>query len=172
MSFRKPLLVVAGIAAAALVLWVTGWVVNRLDSGAAPTAEPGVVDATPAVVEAPTATAPEPMSTEIEATTLPSATRPPEAESQVANAGNDVTMRLRFSEPSWVEIYDATNRRLMFGIGQAGQASTLAGQPPLRVTLGLASAVAMEVNGHAVPVPRRTGKDAAKFTVAADGSVR
>jgi hypothetical protein len=30
----------------------------------------------------------------------------------------------------------------------------------------------MEVNGRAVPVPRRTGKDAAKFTVAADGSVR
>lgn len=172
MSFRKPLRVVAGIAAAALVLWVAGWVLNRLDSDATPTFEPEAVDATPAVVEAPAATAPEAMPTETETTTLPSEKRPLTAESPVANAGNDVTMRLRFTEPSWVEIYDATDRRLLYGIGQAGQTRTLAGQPPLRVTLGLASAVAMEVNDRAVPVPRRAGKDAARFMVAADGSVR
>jgi cytoskeleton protein RodZ len=173
MSFRKPLLVLAGIAAAALVLWAAGWVLNRLDSEATVTDKPDAVDVPPPpVVEAPAAAIRESMPTETEATTSPAEARPVAAESPVANAGNDVTMRLRFTESSWVEIYDATDRRLLYEIGQAGQTRTLAGQAPLRVTLGLASAVAMEVNDRVVPVPRRAGKDAARFVVAADGSVR
>ncbi len=167
-SLRGPLLIAAGIAVTVLALWIAGWLINRFGSSA----DVPVESSPPSVAAekdspAPPA-APVPDEAAVEASPPPA----PAAQSQVANAGNDVTMRLHFSEPSWVEIYDATDRRLMFGIGQAGQVSTLAGQPPLRVTLGMASAVSMEINDRTVPVPRRAGKDAARFTVAADGSVR
>ena len=81
-------------------------------------------------------------------------------------------MRLVFNDASWTEIYDATGKRLMFGLGESGKVSTVSGTPPLRVTLGKASAVTVQVNDHAVVVPRRAGKDAAKFVVAASGTVQ
>jgi cytoskeleton protein RodZ len=89
--------------------------------------------------------------------------------SQVAGA---VTVRLQFSAASWVEIYDGANQRLIYDIGQPGQSRTVSGQPPLRVTLGVASAVSVSVNDRSVPVPRRADRDAARFTVMADGTLR
>lgn len=86
-------------------------------------------------------------------------------------AAVEVRLRLQFKDPSWTEIYDATGRRLMFGLGESGRVSTLAGVPPIRVTLGKASAVTVEVNDRPVVVPRRAGRDAAKFVVTPDGNV-
>ncbi len=79
---------------------------------------------------------------------------------------------MRFSDSSWVEIYDAVNTRLMYDIGQPGQTRTVRGAAPLRVTLGMASAVNMDVNDRAVAVPRRAGRDSTRFTVWPDGSAR
>jgi hypothetical protein len=81
-------------------------------------------------------------------------------------------MRLQFSEPSWAEIYDSTGKRLMFDMGTPGRVRTIAGVPPLRVNLGLASAVSAQVNDRPIVIPRRAGKDGAKFQIEADGSVR
>ncbi len=171
-SLRTPLLIVAGIVVGALVLGIAAWLVNRLDSSPAATVEHQSVTAVPEVA-APVAQQPEEQAEGAVVPSAPSTPTPVAAtQSALANVGNGVTMRLRFTEPSWVEIYDAADRRLMYGIGQAGQTTLLAGEPPLRVTLGLASAVSMEVNDRLVPVPRRAGRDAARFTVAADGSVR
>ncbi|HMN43198.1 MAG TPA: DUF4115 domain-containing protein [Povalibacter sp.] len=172
-SQRVSLLVVAGIVVVVAGLSIVGWLANRPASESSRASESQAVNVAPAPEQdlPDDPGEPPPAEAEVEGNAPPAAAAPA-AETPVANAGNDVTMRLRFLEPSWVEIYDATERRLMFGIGQAGQTSTLAGKPPLRVTLGLASAVSMEVNDRSVPVPRRAGKDAARFTVAADGSVR
>ena len=86
-------------------------------------------------------------------------------------AAGAVRMRLEFSDASWTEIYDANGKRLMFGLGESGQARTISGTPPLRVTLGKASAVTVQVNDQPIVVPRRAGKDAAKFVIGANGSV-
>lgn len=86
-------------------------------------------------------------------------------------AAGAVRLRLQFHDASWTEIYDSTGRRLMFGTGESGKVSTMSGVPPIRVTLGKASAVAVEVNDRPVVVPRRAGKDAAKFVIAASGAV-
>lgn len=86
-------------------------------------------------------------------------------------AAGAVRLRLQFKDASWTEIYDSTGRRLMFGTGESGKVSTMSGVPPIRVTLGKASAVAVEVNDRPVVVPRRAGKDAAKFVIAASGAV-
>lgn len=89
-----------------------------------------------------------------------------------ATAANEVRVRLQFSEPSWAEIYDATGKRLMFDMGTPGRVRAIAGVPPLRVNLGLASAVSAQVNDRPIVIPRRVGKDGAKFQIEADGSVR
>jgi cytoskeleton protein RodZ len=86
-------------------------------------------------------------------------------------AAVEVRLRLQFNDPSWTEIYDATGKRLMFGLGESGKVSTLTGVPPIRVTLGRASAVTVQVNDRSVVVPRRAGRDAAKFVVTANGTV-
>lgn len=93
------------------------------------------------------------------------------ATSTAATAGLQVRLQLQFNDPSWTEIYDATGKRLMFGLGESGKVSTLTGVPPIRVTLGKASAVSVQVNDNPVVVPRRAGRDAAKFVVTANGTV-
>jgi cytoskeleton protein RodZ len=87
-------------------------------------------------------------------------------------ASGEVRLRLEFTEPSWAEIYDASGKRLMFDMGQPGRVRTVAGVPPLRVNIGLASAVSAQVSDRPIVIPRRAGKDGAKFLIEADGSVR
>jgi len=89
-----------------------------------------------------------------------------------ATASTEVRVRLEFSEPSWAEIYDSTGKRLMFDMGTPGRTRSVAGVPPLRVSLGLASAVSAQVDDRPIVIPRRAGKDAAKFLIEADGAVR
>ena len=102
---------------------------------------------------------------------IPGATESAPA-STSTSAAAAVQMRLQFNEASWTEIYDANGKRLMFGMGESGAARTISGTPPLQVTLGKASAVTVQVNDRPVVVPRRAGKDAAKFVVAAGGTVQ
>lgn len=90
----------------------------------------------------------------------------------VVATGAAVNVRLEYSEASWTEIYDATGKRLMFNLGEIGRVRTVSGVPPIRVTLGNASAVAVQVNERPVVVPRRAGRDSAKFSISADGQVQ
>lgn len=83
-----------------------------------------------------------------------------------------VTVQLTFESASWAEVNDADGLRLMYDIGQKGQTRTLAGKAPLRVVLGLASAVKLRIDDRPAMIPRQTGKDATRFEIAADGSVR
>jgi cytoskeleton protein RodZ len=57
---------------------------------------------------------------------------------------------LRFSALSWVEISDAEGRRLLQGLFAHGVAREVSGRAPLRVVLGNAPAVDLELNGHPV----------------------
>lgn len=165
-SLRVPVLAVGGVAAVALVLWIASAFLNRTETPATVSAVPQSTAASPSPAE----------SAQLEGESGQQTAAPTTIEREaaaVAAAGtNGVTMRLRFNDASWVEVYDATDRRLLYEIGQPGEMRTVAGVAPLRVTLGLASAVTMEVNERSVPVPRRAGKDAARFSLAADGSVR
>jgi len=86
-------------------------------------------------------------------------------------APGEVRLRLQFNDASWTEVYDVTGKRLMFGLGESGKVSTLSGAPPIRVTLGKASAVTVQVNDRPVVVPRRAGRDATKFVVTPNGTV-
>jgi cytoskeleton protein RodZ len=174
---RLPLWIAAAIVIVAGLAWLAFELLWSPGSGSAPTTEvvaptasdPAVsepVEQTSAVV-APTTPAPT-----TPAATTPTPVAPPATVVSTPASSGEVRLRLEFTEPSWAEIYDATGKRLMFAMGQPGRVRNVAGAAPLRVNLGLASAVNAQVNERPIVIPRRAGKDGAKFLIEADGSVR
>jgi cytoskeleton protein RodZ len=59
---------------------------------------------------------------------------------------------VRFSALSWVEISDAEGRRLLEGLYAGGSVREVRGTAPLRVVLGNAPGVDLELNGRPVPL--------------------
>jgi cytoskeleton protein RodZ len=111
-------------------------------------------------VQAPPATTPQPVANAPAVPPKPAVVLAP------------VRVKLEYSDASWTEIYDAEGKQLMFSLGEIGRVRTVSGTPPLRVTLGNASAVTVQVNERPVVVPRRAGRDSAKFSISADGQVQ
>ena len=158
------IVIVAGLAWLVFQLLQARGAIGTTSAVTAPTApqQPTVSEPTtvnePTTVTEPGAQAPAPV-----------AQAAPQASSPTPAA---VRLRLEFIEPSWTEIYDASGKRLMFDMGTPGRVRSVAGTPPLRVSLGLVSAVNAQVNDRPIVVPRRAGWDSTKFVIEADGSVR
>jgi cytoskeleton protein RodZ len=163
---KVPLWIAAALALVAGLAWVVLELWWKPSSNSATTNE----------VAAPTAS--EPVSEPVEpvqqepARAAPAPVAQAPAVAAAPAASGEVRLRLEFTEPSWAEIYDASGKRLMFDMGQPGRVRTVAGVPPLRVNIGLASAVSAQVGDRPIVIPRRAGKDGAKFLIEADGSVR
>jgi cytoskeleton protein RodZ len=66
------------------------------------------------------------------------------------DVGAGAHLSLTFSAPSWVEVSDASTRRLLGGLVAAGVTREIEGAPPLRVVLGNAAAVSIRLNGQPV----------------------
>jgi cytoskeleton protein RodZ len=83
-----------------------------------------------------------------------------------AGEGPSLEVDLQFLEDSWVEVTDARNERLYYGLAKAGSVSHIAGEPPFDVLLGNADGVVVEVAGEPYDYPRRSrnGK-VARFTL-------
>lgn len=78
----------------------------------------------------------------------------------------------KYSADSWTEVYDATGRRLLYGMSTGPATRELAGVAPLSVMLGDAAGVAIEVDGHEASIARFVRSDhTARFLIAADGRV-
>jgi cytoskeleton protein RodZ len=164
------------------VLWWKPWhrhgavPVNSVNAAANPGA---AVDAAPPPVT-PSASSPDLMQTSLASPPLaaPSASRAPPA--QAAPAEVDATvgvgrarLRLSFSADSWVDVHDAAGRRVFAGNGRANSMKTIAGIAPMRVYLGFASGVQLEVNDRAVAIgPQFVAGDVARFEAGADGVLR
>lgn len=77
-----------------------------------------------------------------------------------------------YSADSWTEVYDATGRRLLYGLSLGHATRRLQGVPPLSVLLGDASGVTIEVGGHTESISHFVRSDnTAWFLIAADGRV-
>ena len=82
-------------------------------------------------------------------------------------------LRLSFSADSWVDVHDAAGRRAFAGNGRANSVKTIAGMAPMRVYLGFASGVQLEINNRAVAIgPQFVAGDVARFEAGADGVLR
>ncbi|HET7203110.1 MAG TPA: RodZ domain-containing protein [Steroidobacteraceae bacterium] len=82
-----------------------------------------------------------------------------------------VSLQLRFSADSWVEIFDGSGKAVLYDLGKTGSERTITATAPLSVTLGNAPAVAIAVNGRALPPPPTQGS-VARFSIGADGTLR
>ena len=168
-SLVLPALIVLGVFAGVGLLW---WVVTL------PGVKPQAVTAQqPAgAAQAPGAsyagqTAPAGPLAQPGVLAAPAGTRLAEA-TGAAPAPGEARLALKFSDVSWVEVYDAGGRRLLEGLGAPDSARTLSGAPPLRVVLGNAPAVAMQLNGRPLTLDGLVHRDhSARFVVGADGRV-
>jgi hypothetical protein len=102
----------------------------------------------------------------------PAQTTPPESADATAGAGR-ARLRFSFSADSWVDVHDALGRRAYAGNGRANSVRTIAGVGPMRVYLGFASGVQLEINNRAVAIgPQFVAGDVARFEAGADGVLR
>lgn len=84
-----------------------------------------------------------------------------------------VSVGVSFAADSWAEIYDGAGQTVLYDIGRAGTQRSFAAAAPLSVTFGNAPGVTLVVNGRATPLPSLSaGQSVARFTIAADGSLR
>jgi cytoskeleton protein RodZ len=89
-----------------------------------------------------------------------------------ARPAREAELTLRFSAESWAEVYDSTGGRLFYDIASAQSVRTFKGTPPLRVVLGNAPGVAVEINGHVADLAGLTHPDgSAQFLVSRTGRV-
>lgn len=105
------------------------------------------------------------------ASTAPGASAPPVAAAPPAavasKAGAVVrSVRLSFNDAAWVRIEDAEGKILLSQVNEAGTEQRVAGKSPLRLTIGNASSVTLDVAGREVDLKPRTGADnVARLTV-------
>src|SRR5262249_8732252 len=81
-------------------------------------------------------------------------------------------LTLKFSADSWVEVYEASGQRLYYDIGTADSVHPMTEAPPLRVVLGNASGVVVEVNGRSTAITSMVHPDgSAQFLVSRSGKL-
>jgi len=165
----------------ALAIW---WVLAGSRAGSsAPGADAASTDttaATPAAqapapaAQAPVQVASAPVNSAPAATpkmTQAAATTPAPAPVEERPA-RPTTLRLELSNESWVEVYDSRGERLFYDVASAGSVQSIEGRPPLRVVLGNAAAVAVQVDGQARAIPANAvNGEGARFVVNRSGSL-
>jgi len=147
------------------------------------TASPGVSPAppTPSILPAQASTVAQPVPATAPAPKEgTAATRKTSADASSASApaaaarspAREAQLTLRFSADSWAEVYDSSGERLFYDIGAADSVRTFKGTAPLRVVLGNAPGVAVEVNGRSADLATLTHADgSAQFVVSRAGRV-
>ncbi len=81
-------------------------------------------------------------------------------------------LTLELSGESWVEVYDARGERLFYDVASAGSVQRMEGRPPLRVVLGNAAGVSVQVDGQSRDIPSgAVSGEGARFVVNRSGSL-
>jgi cytoskeleton protein RodZ len=186
---RRPLIggvmVVIAVGVIGSVWWVIENYRSPLPVAVATTAEPAQTQAPPRTQQpatvAPVVAAPPPSSVaSVTPAGVPPAVPGEKVDSEAAAAHRaeepdhrTIAITLHFTADSWAEVYDSHGERLFYDIGPADSVRKLSGLAPLRVVLGNAPGVALEVNGHAIAVPTGDAHDgSAQFQVSRSGHVR
>lgn len=134
----------------------------------APSSGPAVAVPVAATAAPPTAA---PVPAPSAAAAAPAAETPPAGNREVPPA-RPTQLRLQLTGDSWVEVYDSRGERLFADVASAGSVQSLEGRPPLRVVLGNAAAVSVQVNGEARDIPATAiAGDEARFVVNRSGTL-
>lgn len=73
-------------------------------------------------------------------------------------------IQLEFSGPTWVDVRDATGRRVLLGEMGAGERHPIVGEAPFRFTIGRANNTRMTVDGEPFDVERLATGNVARFS--------
>ena len=85
---------------------------------------------------------------------------------QPVSGGEQGTLLLRFSDASWVEVYNAAEEALLYDLVPAGSTRQVSASGELRVFLGNAPAVSIEINGEPFDVQPYVRRDStARFRI-------
>jgi cytoskeleton protein RodZ len=83
-------------------------------------------------------------------TPAPAVTEPEAQTSVPVDAAANATINLSLNAECWVDVVDATGKRLVFGSRKAGEELNLRGVAPVKVLLGNAAAATLSFNGAAI----------------------
>ncbi|MCK4585731.1 MAG: DUF4115 domain-containing protein, partial [Gammaproteobacteria bacterium] len=78
-------------------------------------------------------------------------------------------LTLYFTEESWVEVNDATSKRLLYRLGKAGMSHTVAGVTPFNIRLGYVNGVSIMFNGESYDLSRFANRKSARFLIGEKG---
>jgi cytoskeleton protein RodZ len=166
-------------AAAWLILgWGSSSVPAPVAATPAPVAEPpptAVPATTPVTTPtiAPAPAAPTPVAEAASEPEPESAPAPAQIAAPTPVSTGAAVLRLVPRQPSWIEVYDASNRRRYYGNAAAGTPLALRGEAPFSVVLGRADAVAIELDGRPITLPAAFVYNATAFvTIDAAGNVQ
>lgn len=87
------------------------------------------------------------------------------AENNAAAATGTARLKLQFSAECWLEVTDATGKRLAYGTRQGGQNDVLTGTAPFKVLLGNAAAATVQFNDVAVDLSGYAAGRVARLTL-------
>jgi len=172
-----------GLSCAAVLLVAIWWVLRGSHSGTANSAtalpapvlqpadpahantSPGI--ATPVVMSSST---PLPSAGKTSATTPTDAAAPqPKKEDAPVR---ETSLKLELANDSWIEVYDSQGKKLFYDVASAGSVQTVSGKGPLRVVLGNAAGVTVEVDGQSREIPAGASDgEGARFVVNRSGSL-
>lgn len=169
----------------ALAIW---WVLAGSKSATVATASPPQSTPVPAAAAAPASAPPVHMASAANNSAPAAAITPAATPASTGNAAADGTrreasqettaparetrLRLELSNESWVEVYDSRGERLFYDVAGAGSVQSIAGRPPLRVVLGNAAAVTVQVDGQSRDIPAAAlDGEGARFVVNRSGSL-
>jgi cytoskeleton protein RodZ len=74
-------------------------------------------------------------------------------------------LKMRFAQPSWVEIRDATGQTIYSQLNPAGSEREIEGQPPYVMVVGNAAHVTVSYQGRTIELQPRSKDDVARVTV-------
>ncbi len=87
-----------------------------------------------------------------------------------AGGSGQVSITIGLSAQSWVEVYDANDRRLFFNMASGGQTIATRGDGPLRVIIGNIRAARLSVEGQDVPLLPLAREGVARLLVTQAGA--
>lgn len=83
-----------------------------------------------------------------------------------------LSLLFRFTGDSWVEVYDANNQQVLYDMGTVNSSREVTAVPPLRVVLGAAGVVKVQVNSQDVVVPaKNVDAGIGRFVVTTKGTL-
>lgn len=184
---RRLVTPLVGLACAAVLMLAIWWVLSGSRPGnsnavpSAPIATPTDNSSAPTAAATDAHPAPAAVQSPAPGSAMPAVAKstPPATDTAIgqsrredAAALRETRLKLALTNDSWVEVYDARGERLFYDVAGAGSVHSVSGRGPLRVVLGNAAGVTVEVDDKAREIPTAAVEgEGARFVVNRSGTL-